>query len=152
MEKLINGNPHWEAALIVAQTLEQVGLKYDVDKIEMSLGSVPIETSIPHCGTTACHGGWYAIARVEGGSLFESVDFVNGAMEMAVDLGFNGCDQLKIWANENPKLWGNDNGRKMFSGSGVAFGEDDSTFPFTRIVKHWYNVAERLFNLQEGVV
>lgn len=64
------------------------------------------------CGTTHCHGGWYAVAS----KLHEKkeVCFLHGAAQMAKDLGFDNLFELQDWAKKNHEIWGNKNGGDMF--------------------------------------
>ena len=122
------------------------------------------------CGTAACHGGWYAM-KIEdvgwklgsGASIlvhgdgadtadWHSVKFWHGADLMAKDLGFENMEFLKIWAEENPDIWGNKYGAMMFhSGGRKAFGVNPGIkTTLEHIGRHWMAVADRLAELEIG--
>ena len=60
---------------------------------------------------------------------------------MALDLGFITRDELRQWAKNNPKIWGNDDGGDMFC-CDSAFGFYEVTLK--EICAHWLAVADRL--------
>lgn len=64
------------------------------------------------CGTVHCIGGWYAISVLQ--PFNGRVSYSNGANKMARDLGFNCYYDLKMWASNNPSIWGNEWGHAMF--------------------------------------
>lgn len=112
------------------------------------------------CGTIHCHGGWYAVAVCDVRGR-RNVSFIDGAAEMARELGFYHPDNhaalsmLSMWAYQNPKIWGNERGGDMF-GSKLAF-----THPVKRrcgaenlqhIIDHWEEVYERVKELEEQTV
>lgn len=93
------------------------------------------DVEINVCGTPMCHGGWYAVASKVG----IRPDFADGANAMAVDLGFSYRGNLKCWADQNPKLWGNKFGYRLFSGN--------SAFNYAKtmrgVINHWIGVHNR---------
>lgn len=95
------------------------------------------------CGTPMCHGGWYAAAS----GLFRNSNNVNkatyndGANVLANDLGFVGQCELEDWAEENPKLWGNESGTLMFCTS-EAFNGATS---LKQIRDWWADVRNRCY-------
>lgn len=106
------------------------------------------------CGSPACFGGWLAVLY-DTEKAFRSTDHINkktnpcrsfldGADAFAVDLGFENLIQLKIWAENNPDIWGNNCEYDMFC-SNKAFGfEEEAKITTKDISKHLYGVAERL--------
>ena len=107
------------------------------------------------CGTIACHGGWYAYAKMrqerEGeyipmkGPIY-SLGFWIGANSLAVDLGFEDRQELEDWAHDNPEIWGNYFGHDIFVFT-RAFGDDDD-LTIHDIIDHWRNVADRIEDSQ----
>jgi hypothetical protein len=101
------------------------------------------------CGTIHCVAGWYAVANLnrqviknkfnQGG-----VDFRDGANLMANDLGFADHYLLANWAENNPKIWGNENGDEMF-GSELAY--DDTGFD--GVIAQWELVKQNLIKLEK---
>lgn len=65
------------------------------------------------CGTIHCIGGWYAVASLDMEN--KSLDFIDGADEMARNLGFSDCYALNRWAADTPGIWGNPYGGYLFS-------------------------------------
>lgn len=95
------------------------------------------------CGTTHCHGGWYAVAVCRRS---KRLDYTNGGDRMAAHLGFANMEQLEYWAAENPEIWGNKNGSMMFSGRG-AFKSPKrkrGAQSLKDIYNHWTEVMERV--------
>ena len=134
----------------------------------------PMDWGIVHrhdCRTTACHGGWYALARLidhpairwrhdetfysDPGETMMAlrpdgtvahVMYHEGAHMLACDLGFMNAPSLRGWAERHPEIWGNRLGERMFAGDGaVAFGKPPYTpVMVSEIVAWWRAVADRL--------
>ena len=134
------------------------------NSVQMNVATIDVHEQHP-CETISCFGGWYAIARfwewegVKGTYIGESlgqnecetrIDFHNGADQMAKDLGFEDNEELEKWAEENPDLWGNEYGVRMFH-DGQAFGMDPYVEPqFRDIVAHLETVADALESKEKG--
>ena len=127
-----------------------------------------IDISRHGCTTVACHGGWYALAKIstdeidwrrkEEGNITEEtaclrtwpIIYDKGANLLARDLGFDNYGELASWAFRNSPLWGNSQGAMMFAGgpSGrEAFGinsTEEYTFGVDAIIAHWRAVADRI--------
>ncbi len=54
------------------------------------------------CGTTLCHGGWYAISIWRDN--IKGRHFADGARRMAWDLGFDDRESLETWAKKHAIL------------------------------------------------
>jgi len=65
------------------------------------------------CGTTSCFAGWFDWAK--GNDPTTPKEWADCATELAKFVGEIGSYQLKTWAEENPVLWGNEFGYKMFT-------------------------------------
>ena len=118
-------------------------------------------TKMEVCGTTACHAGWYLLAK-EGENVIIDIDnppkefhdkktYEIGAELLAQDLGFDDKLDLEDWAGNNPKLWGNTEGQVMFY-SEEAFGKIKSyahDLSVEEIAEHWRAVADRIEALQK---
>lgn len=98
------------------------------------------------CGTTHCHAGWYYLAkRWDRKSRFIAdqsyIHYGHGSIIMAQDLGFKDISELREWAKNNPKIWGNSKGAYMFSAVGAFNYEGKLTVE--KIYNHWMAVGER---------
>lgn len=100
------------------------------------------------CGTPMCHAGWYASIALKGKRVDSSglpINYLDGASIMSKHLGFASGGDLEFWAKNNPEIWGNENGRMIFT-SAYAFnykGELD----LLAIINHWQAVKERAAKL-----
>lgn len=119
--------------------------KVNGHSVDMGDGRIAkVENNV--CGTPMCHGGWFALSCLKslkkdlGYSYMTSYE--NGAEKMAEFLGFKNLTQLKIWAQENPKIWGNDNGDCMFLAEGAFNYKGKLTL--AKIISHWKGVQKRL--------
>lgn len=100
---------------------------------------------INFCGTSACHAGWYHII-VKG--WIKDGDFDDGAKKIALELGFDIKEELLAWAENNPELWGDDEGDNMFADDNSkrhSFGENPT---LQSIGEHWLKVAESVKELE----
>lgn len=142
--KLINGNPRWQDAEEIGLRFLQMHISNGIEKkVNMATTTTDRELAFS-CGTSACHGGWYAIYSDE----YEVDGYTTGKKLMSEDLGFDNELDLKYWAHGNPNLWGNAGGYNMFSdriGKRHPFGD----FTLEDISNHWMGVAERLWEIQQ---
>jgi len=150
MEKveLIDGNPPRQAA-------EEVGLRFlqraydrgeNDQKVNMRNSSINLESRENYyCGTPGCHAGEYLICSDV--KFKPWIGFDEGARLMANDLGFNTINNIEHWADKHPRLWGNSEGKRMFT-SQMAFDCAELHPTLTQISDHWLGVAERLFEIQ----
>lgn len=79
------------------------------------------------------------------------LDFMQGIDQMDDDLGYD----VRIWAEDNPDIWGNRSGDKMFSQFGEKQAFQSSTRPdgartLQDIVDHWEEVRDRLIVIENG--
>lgn len=119
--------------------------------LNMSKCDVSDRSDNRQCGTTHCHAGWYALAKewdLKSPYLSEEItlNYWKGKSIMEKDLGFfkgviPGFD-CQRWAKNNPKIWGNGYGEKMFSESKAFNYEGELTLQ--KIVDHWREVGIRL--------
>lgn len=98
------------------------------------------------CGTVHCHAGNYAVQALNDGRLTGIVHYKQGAYLMSKDLGFVDKECLKIWADNNPKIWGNNDGNSMFF-SEIAFYHETKrphgALNNQHIIDHWKEVLKR---------
>jgi hypothetical protein len=99
------------------------------------------------CGTVHCVGGWYAVANLNRKFIKDKfnegfVDFNDGTKLMAQDLGFAYRCDLKNWAEQNPKIWGNKKGYFMF-GNASAYNDEG----FDGVIAQWELVKQNLIEL-----
>lgn len=124
-------------------------------------------------GTIHCHGGWYVVGsrklkrrrmsvfayieyRLKNRGKFcayRGILFDEGIEQMERDLG---NIEIRIWAQENPVIWGNDKGEKMFGLSGNKLAFQSTKRPngatcLQEIVDHWEEVRDRLIVLEKQV-
>jgi hypothetical protein len=127
-------------------------------------GVIMMSTNKPACGTPGCHAGLISIVAKELPKLqeiYERLYFLQWnirgsryeygiwADALAVFLGFKNMRDLRDWAKDNPKLWGNRSGYNLFC-SRLAF-IDDAYKQLTHrdIINHWKQVLKNIEN--EGV-
>ena len=126
-----------------------------------------------HCGTTACHAGWYLLAKTkvkhewracftpEGSyykkdSVFlmskdkqERINYFGGCSLMARDLGFKQESELTEWAERNPDIWGNEYGRFMFTSPDAFRFPNGGEVTLEMIADHWQAVSDLLEDREE---
>ncbi len=106
------------------------------------------------CGTVHCHAGWYAIANKEKIGFTHKdgyVGFDKGYNVMCADLGFKYDKGLRLWADQNPEIWGNDSGERMFYSAGAfihPIKRPNGALNLQHIIDHWQEVYERLLILE----
>jgi hypothetical protein len=103
------------------------------------------------CGTVHCVAGWYAVANSDRQVIKDKikkgrVGFDDGANLMAQDLGFGWSYPLKNWAEENPEIWGNDDGFEMFE-SELAYDNAG----FDGVIMQWCIVRDNLIKLEASI-
>jgi len=158
MNELINGNPSWEAAEEIGLRFLQMHISNGVEKkVDMNAGEVRRSMAFS-CGTTACHGGWYAIYSDEHLSEEEGIaSYRQGGELMAKDLGFKNQWNLATWGLHNEAIWGSSREKYGWGGNANMFhnaynfgkpGNQDLTLK--DISDHWLKVAGRLHTLQTG--
>ena len=136
----------------VVKRLDRANQKYNFAEVDMVQG---YRKETP-CGTVCCHGGLYVLAKgeeLQATTGYEGENYIAGASWMAEDLGFTGgrwgnlpyTDLLK-WADNNPEIWGNYSGKRMFI-SEAAFCKRDNMKNLTveDIINHWEEVGMRLY-------
>ena len=108
-----------------------------------------VENSDHFCGTVHCAAGWYAVAK-KGSEEWNNlsrfkreINYSDGAIWMARDLGFESFFDLKDWARLHPELWGNTMGKHMFV-MNSAYGETSPAESLYDIYNHWTRVRGRL--------
>ena len=90
------------------------------NSLNMGVGRVWCSKAV-ECGSPHCVGGWYSVAsrnrkvprRFRIGGAGKGY-YLLGAEFIAMDLGFESSEALRIWAAEHPKIWGNIYGSLMF--------------------------------------
>ena len=132
-----NGHPAPEACYAVADALDKAIKKYP--NMELNMGCPTVQSHQHHCGTTHCHAGAYFIGAIE---IQEGKDYFysRGSNLMAYNLGFRNEDYLEDWAHENPKIWGSEEGWRMFAcDSAFNYAENVS-----EIAAWWRGVGDRI--------
>lgn len=80
--------------------------------MEGHLNMLQSEVNYEHrCGTIHCVGGWYAISTCD---LSNTVDYEDGAHNMATHLGFKRKEDMKRYYDDRLDLWGNGHAINMF--------------------------------------
>ena len=160
-----NKHPTPAAIRIVADRLERMIPETPTGNLYMDEHEVYKESH--DCGTLACHGGLYAAEHalrntdthffktVQNSSTplaylhkkveedIHAIEWEDGAMLMATDLGFENREDLEGWAYEYTDLWGNNFGHEMFKGP-EAFDEKEYMIKVELIVTWWRAVANRI--------
>lgn len=147
-----------------ADRMEEMGNKFiDIHQAEkMSSRNLNFDESFvdekSRCNTVACHGGWGSVIFdlwKENSSLacVEYQDYISGANAIADFIGFKRFGGMRFnstyfedWAEENPELWGNEWGEKMFGLDGyISFGFDrKGECTLEDIGNHYIQVAARI--------
>ncbi len=135
-------------------------LSDDIKDMDVEMGN----TNKPSCGTPGCHAGLISIVAKELPKLqeiYERLYFLQWnirgsryeysiwADALAEFLGFKNMRDLRDWAKDNPKLWGNRSGYNLFC-SRLAF-IDDAYKQLTHIdiINHWKQVLVNLDTMTE---
>ena len=101
-----------------------------------------VNPNVNICGTTACHAGWFASGYFkERPDIY--FDYWDSGTIMAKYLGFGGSWGLEMWAERNPKVWGNTQGGGILSNP-YAFGKSRHNITLEDIGLHWLQVADRI--------
>lgn len=143
-------HPKSEDVYNVAMTFLNLAKAYPESPVDMGSGIVSTEEEkVGTCGSPACHAGWYLIGRMSNDEwdAMEVYGFRSGVALMSADLGLKKGSWLRAWAHDNPDIWGNVYGRRMFY-STKAFGKESVTLK--DIGKHWLEVAGRLEELENS--
>lgn len=103
------------------------------------------------CGSPMCHGGWYmtAVWDINEDGDFRNNNYSDGAEKMNKDLG---GIEIEYWADQNPKIWGNSMGYRMFSDRSAFEHETkrpNGAKSLQHIVDHWNEVLERIVELEK---
>lgn len=132
-EKFINMEnnnyiPTQEQFTIVIGKFEKILEKYPKAQVQME------QCIIKDMGFPKCHIGWFAYIN-------DIHTLFNADKLLCQDLG---VDDIRFWAHNNPKIWGNEQGSRMYW-EPSAFGLDNHlvTFPLQHIIDHWKGVKER---------
>lgn len=127
--------------------------KGHLDMAEGDVKNMCGDEEIHTCGTTHCHGGWYAVAACD--TTRNYVDYMHGADKMARDLGFRNSGDLERWADTTRDIWGNESGYDMFDAYGEMAFYDKTCRPkgakkLSDIIDHWRGVKKRLEELENN--
>lgn len=99
------------------------------------------------CGTVHCFAGWYAAsARLRNRIKKGGINWVRGETLMSKDLGIRGLGSLEKWATENPIIWGNEHGDKIFFDEFAFMGNSrpNGAKSLSDIINHLEEVKMRL--------
>lgn len=158
-------HPKSENCIKLADTFIEIIAKFPKGKLNMMEGSVCDlrDKSKPHpCGTVHCHAGWAMVGlnpkKTNAAGAFLSyhagVAEIDKLMFNAQSKQPMACYSLiALWAQHNPKLWGNYDGGSMFISS-RAFAHATKR-PFgaanlKHIADHWREVGKRLAKLEKA--
>ena len=148
----------------VADTLDTLNAWSHPHVLKMELHSI---WRLEERWSFACIAGSYLLAKAGGEwssasddvSQFltlngRKVDYTDGAVMMAEDLGFNTTEEFREWAEENPGLWGNECGYLLFESrlpwGGEADTNEDSELSIADCVRHLRGVATRITAKEEA--
>jgi len=139
----------------MVRTLEKA-LPYASHAGALVMREIRIEDARHGCGSSHCHAGWYLIARhIDGGLPSDgrlwNTSYSLGIDAMADDLGAVSSRELVSWAADNPAVWGNPYGRRMFDWEGAFTpGGKERAETLKDICDHWLEVADRLEEVLNG--
>lgn len=141
MWNAINHIPSKEQWEFVLDTLAKV-LPMAKRDYQLDMGEVKVNTEGHKCNTIHCFGGWYAVARLD---KRKKLNYIDGAEQLAMDLGFKSKECLKKWANFNDEIWGNIYGDAIFilSYAFVSKKRPKGANNLRDIFDHLKEVAER---------
>lgn len=135
----------WQA--VIDNTKKAMEMATDPDHLDME--QVRVNVFDHKCGTIHCWGGWYAVVTLDNSG---HLSYMNGARQIAIDLGFNvdpddgdPASIVEDWADDSPDIWGNDNGSAILSGRN-AFKSDarpGGALTLQHIVDHLEEVRDR---------
>lgn len=150
---------------IVALLTSILPMAISEEHLDMNQGFI-CTTEDHICGTTNCHGGWYAISkglhyRRERRFLRKDriiptgADFSDGIRQMTKDLGFSTVgDPLLRWVTTHPDIWGNCYGGRMFLHPSAFYHPVSRPLGaqcLQHIIDHWSEVATRLERMEQDV-
>jgi hypothetical protein len=118
-------------------------LPLTVQENHLAMHQGAVNTDGYKCGTIHCHAGWYAIAACD---ISKPLMFVHGSHQLAQDLGFAHHLHLRLWARDNPEIWGNEHGTQMFIDKQAFESESrlEGAQNLQDIIDHWSEVQSRL--------
>ncbi len=125
-------------------------------------------TKKPSCGTPGCHTGLVSIVAKDLPGLEETYlkvfkiyfkiykdikpdlyVYTIWADTLAEFLGFGDMLDLRLWARDNPKLWGNKYGVFMFSDKRAFTNDKTKEIDHRDIINHWKQVLVNLDTIKE---
>jgi hypothetical protein len=107
------------------------------------------------CNTVHCFAGWIMAHHINKKNSEFKDNFYNyctGIEIICKMLGYNDFNQLLDWADKNPAIWGNTNGRNMFTTYSAFESYDldsnmiNSGYNFMHIRIKFENVKAKLYN------
>lgn len=114
------------------------------DHLNMGYGGVNTWGHV--CGTMHCVGGWYAVATLD---KRQELTYEDGVLQMSKDLGFTMRGSFYVirrWASNNPTMWGNDDGAKMFLFPSAYYHKDkrpNGALNLQHVIDHFEEVRDR---------
>ena len=144
-----HGHPLSKNVYALVNRFREVCRQHDACNVSMlDIGITTIKAKDHSCKTTACHAGYYRLARFKS-LIGNAAGYMAGSLAMARDLGFENADELTCWASTHSALWGNEYGAMMFAME-EAFGASSSSgLTLQDVVNHWEQVGDRLRHLEE---
>ncbi len=125
-------------------------------------GVTMISHDKPKCNTPGSHAGLISIVAQElpelqdiymplyllesecRGKRDNQYVFYVWSAALAIFLGFKWEQELEIWAQDNPELWGNKHGRDMFCGWRAFTDDGDKQLTHRDIIEHWKQVLANI--------
>lgn len=131
---LINGSPDYKKVLDIATAL---------DIVSRFNNEVDMENPCSYeCGSPCCVAGWFEFTCNKSRS--NDLGYHCGVSTIEKHLELLYVDE---WANQNPEIWGNERGIDIFLGPEAYNYKGKLTL--RKIAHHWYQVAERLREIQD---
>lgn len=146
-------HPSKENLQKVITNLEEV-LPFATKPYHLDMLETTVQSKIHPCGSVHCFAGWYAASEILNGKSDQYdrqslICFSDGTRRIGDILGFDSPEALYHWADSNPDIWGNTNGRHIFSAASAFYHPErrpNGAENLQHIIDHLKEVKERLPN------
>ena len=155
-----------DKATEILNTAAQRYPDHHVAMYSQTISQIPEQEGVG-CETVACIAGFYYLGKVTNPKFSryeknkenflitvngDAANFIEGAEMFARDLGFKEAEDICQWAEQNPTIWGNNNGLGLFSHEKAYGRPADMKLTIDQVVVHLREVSERLRNPSKRTV